>query len=166
MERGCGAPGPAREVICIIDSSPKRAGGGAARKVGLGPLVMRMAFLCLAVVVMAGAGCVTKKQEKLEAQRAYVAGQQQAMQAATAARQQQQGPVVFVQGQVQNPVVPWEEGMKLSEAIVAADYTAFMNPRLIRVIRSGQIVGEFQGVDLLHHKDMELEAGDTVLVIP
>jgi hypothetical protein len=121
--------------------------------------------LCLAL--LAGAGCVSQKKAHLEAQQAYAAGQQQAMQAAMQAqRQPKQGPVVFVQGQVRNPVVPWEEGMKVSQAIVAAEYTAFMNPRLVRVLRNGQVVGEIKGIDLLHHEDMDLEEGDTVLIVP
>jgi hypothetical protein len=128
-------------------------------------LTMRTALLCLCVAVVGGAGCVSRKQEQSEARRAYVAGQEQAMQSAMRAREEQ-GPVVFVQGQVNHPAVPWEEGMKLSQAIVAAEYTAFMNPRLIRVIRGGQVVGEFKGVDLLHHQDMELDNGDTVLLVP
>jgi hypothetical protein len=121
--------------------------------------------LCVAVAVVAGAGCVSQKKEQLEARRAYVAGQEQAMQAAMRARQEQ-GPVVFVQGQVNHPAVPWEEGMKLSQAIVAAEYTAYMNPRLVRVLRNGQVAGEFKGIDLLHHQDMELENGDTILLVP
>jgi hypothetical protein len=56
--------------------------------------------------------------------------------------------------------------MKLSQAVVAADYTGFMNPTLIRVLRNGQPAGEFKGVDLLHHQDMELEDGDTVVIVP
>jgi hypothetical protein len=124
------------------------------------------AILCLLFIDMTGAGCVSKKKEELESRRAYVAGQQQAMQAAAITARQQQGPVVFVQGQVRNPIVPWEEGLKLSQAIVNADYTAFMNPRLVRVLRDGQVVAEFQGVDLLHRQDMELESGDTVLIVP
>jgi len=128
---------------------------------------MRTAVLCLLLAVVAGAGCVSQKKAQMEARQAYLAGQEQATQAAMQARQQQQqGPVVFVQGPVRNPVVPWEEDMTLSQAIVAADYTAFMNPELIRVIRNGQVAGEFKGIDLLHHQDMALEAGDTVIVMP
>jgi hypothetical protein len=121
--------------------------------------------LGLCLVVMAGAGCVSQKKEQLEARRAFVAGQEQGMQAAMRARQDQ-GPVVFVQGPVRNSAVPWEEGMKLSQAVVAAEYTAYMNPRLVRVLRNGQVAGEFKGIDLLHHADMELENGDTVLIVP
>jgi hypothetical protein len=126
---------------------------------------MRAVVLCLLIAIAAGAGCVSEKKAQWEARQAYVAGQEQAMQAAMKARQQQ-GPIVFVQGQVRNAVVEWQEGMKLSQAIVAADYTGFTNPRLIRVLRNGQVAGECKGIDLLHHEDMELEEGDTVLIIP
>ena len=128
-------------------------------------LTMRMSVLCLLLAVLAGAGCVSRKKAQAEARRAYVAGQEQAMQAAARARQQQ-GPVVFVQGPVRNPVLPWEEGMKLSQAVAAAEYTGYMNPRLIRVLRNGQAAGELKGIDLLHHQDMGLEDGDTILIVP
>jgi hypothetical protein len=127
---------------------------------------MRTVVLSILLAILAGAGCVSQKKAREQSREAYVAGQEQAMQAAQRTAREQRGPVVFVQGQVTHPVVPWEEGMKLSEAIVAAEYTGFMNPRLIRVTRNGQTVGEFQGIDLLHHQDMELEDGDTVLVVP
>jgi hypothetical protein len=121
--------------------------------------------VCLCLALISGAGCASQKKKQLESQRAFVAGQEQAMQAAMRARQEQ-GPVVFVQGQVRNSAVPWEEGMKLSQAVVAAEYTAFMNPRLVRVMRAGKVAGEFKGIDLLHHEDMELQNGDTILIVP
>jgi hypothetical protein len=117
------------------------------------------------LAALAAGGCVSKKKEQLAAQQAYIAGQQQAMQAAAQARQQQ-GPVVYLQGPVRNPVIEWKEGLTLSQAIVAADYTGFMNPVLIRVLRNGQVAGEFKGIDLLHHQDMDLEEGDTVIITP
>lgn len=126
---------------------------------------MRTVGFCVLLAVMAGAGCVSEKRAKLEARQAYVAGQEQAAQAAIQARQQQ-GPVVFVQGPVNHPVVQWEEGMKLSKTIVTSEYTGFMDPRLIQVLRSGQVVGEFKAIDLLNHHDMDLEAGDTVVIVP
>jgi len=128
---------------------------------------MRSGVLCILFAVLAGAGCVSEKKAQLEARQAYVAGQEQAMQAAMQARQQQQqGPVVFMQGPVSHPVVAWQEGMKLSQAIVTAEYTGFMNPRLIQVLRNGQVAGELKGIDLLHHEDLELEEGDTVVIVP
>jgi len=152
---------PSRATMGKISFAPSRLRAFALKSTGL----VQWLQLGLCIAVVAGAGCVTKKKEQLEERRAFVAGQEQAMQAAMRARQDQ-GPVVFVQGQVRNSAVPWEEGLKLSQAIVTAEYTGFMNPRLIRVLRNGQVAGEFKGIDLLHHQDMELENGDTVLIVP
>ncbi|HEX3989066.1 MAG TPA: hypothetical protein VHZ30_06520 [Verrucomicrobiae bacterium] len=121
-------------------------------------------WLMLAVIFAAG-GCVSSRKAKMEAGQAYIQGQQQAMQAQQRAIQAQ-GPCVFFQGPVRNQIVPWREGMKLSEAIVAADYTAFMNPEMIRVMRNGQVAGELKGIDLLRHQDLELQPGDTVIILP
>jgi hypothetical protein len=117
------------------------------------------------VLTLAAAGCVSRKKAQMEASQAYANGQQQALQAQQRAPQVQ-GPAIFVQGPVQNPVVPWNDGMTLSQAIVAANYTGFMNPRLVRVLRDGQVVGELKGIDLLHHQDMDLQSGDTVIILP
>lgn len=126
---------------------------------------MRMVFLLTLALGMATAGCVSEKKARLEAQQAYASGQQQALVAQQRA-QMDRGPVVFLQGQVQNPVVPWHDGMTLSEAIVDGVYTGFMNPRVIRVLRGGQVAGELQGVDLLHHQDLDLEPGDNIIIVP
>jgi hypothetical protein len=121
-------------------------------------------WLILALSILA-TGCVTKKKAQMEARQAYANGQLQALQAQQRA-QMAQGPVVFVQGPVQNPVVPWHDGMTLSQAIVDANYTAFMNPNLVRVLRNGQVVGELKGIDLLHHQDIDLQPGDNVIISP
>ncbi len=125
---------------------------------------MRRIVFCLWLAVGVGAGCVSEKKAHLEAQQAYVAGQQQAMQAALQAQQQQQKPVVLVRGPVQNMVVDWQEGLKLSQAIVTAVYTGYRSPELIQVLRNGEVVGQFRGIDLINHEDMELQAGDTVMI--
>jgi hypothetical protein len=41
-----------------------------------------------------------------------------------------------------------------------------MNPMLVRVTREGQIIAELKGSDLLRHKDVDLQPGDIVDVIP
>ena len=115
--------------------------------------------------MIAAPGCVSNKKAQMEARQAFVSGQEQALQAQQHA-QQAKGPAVFLQGPIRNPVVPWEDAMTLSQAIVTAVYTGFMNPRIIRVLRDGQVAGEFQGIDLLHHQDMDLQPGDTVIVVP
>jgi len=118
------------------------------------------------LALLAAAGCVSQKKARDQARQAYLAGQQQAMMQSAQRARQQEGPVVFMQGPVRNPVVPWEPGLTLSQAIVKAEYTEFMNPLLVRVIRHGQIAAECKGIDLLHHQDMELEDGDTILIVP
>ena len=114
------------------------------------------------LLVLFLAGCVSQREAGLEARQAYMAGQQQAAQQQRA----QQPPQVTIRGPVRNPVVPWVENMTLAKAIVDADYTGFMNPILVRVIRNGQMVEEMKGIDLLHGHDFPLEAGDMVEIVP
>ncbi len=120
---------------------------------------MRHAIVILLVLFLAG--CVSRKQADLQARQAYMAGQAQAAKE----WQSQQPPEVVVRGPVRNPVVPWTEGLTLAKAIVDADYTGFMNPILVRVIRNGQMIEEMKGSDLLHHRDVPLEPGDIVDIV-
>lgn len=80
--------------------------------------------------------------------------------------QSQRPPEVVVRGPVRNPVLPWTEGLTLAKAIVDADYTGFMNPILVRVIRNGVMIEEMKGIDLLHGRDVPLEPGDIVDIVP
>jgi hypothetical protein len=114
------------------------------------------------VLTMLLAGCESKKTADLEARQAYMAGQQQAVK-----QWQSQRPLqVVVQGPVRYPVVPWEENLTLTKAIVTADYTGFLNPKLIRVIREGQVIEELQGIDLLKGRDVPLQPGDIIALVP
>ncbi|HZM02663.1 MAG TPA: hypothetical protein VFC44_06540 [Candidatus Saccharimonadales bacterium] len=117
-------------------------------------------FLFLAI--LCAAGCVTKKEEAMRARQAYMAGQQPGPPPQAALPPGE--PFVLLRGSVQHPALPWTHGMTLANAIVAADYTGFMNPILVRVIRQGQIVDECKGVDLLHGHDFPLESGDIILL--
>jgi hypothetical protein len=114
------------------------------------------------LLVLLLAGCVSKKDADLRARQAYMEGQAQAAKQ----WQSQRPPMVVVRGPVRNPSVPWTEEMTLAKAIVAADYTGFMNPILIRVIRDGQMIEEIKGIDLLHGHDVPLQAGDLVDIVP
>jgi hypothetical protein len=126
---------------------------------------MRTFFRLILALSVAAGGCVTRNKARMEASQAYLRGQQQAAQAQQNA-QQVQGPAVFLQGPVQHTIIPWSDGMTLSAAIVDAVYTGFMNPVMVRVLRGGQVAGELKGIDLLHHQDMDLEPGDTVIIVP
>ena len=105
-------------------------------------------------------GCETKSRARFEARQAYVEGQQQAL--------EQSGPkpkIVTVTGQVRNPVIPWTEDLTLAKAIDAAQYTGYLNPRLIRLIRDGQPT-DIKPSALLNGQDMPLQPGDTIQVVP
>ena len=114
------------------------------------------------LLILLLAGCVSKKEAELKAQQAYMAGQAQAAKQ----WQSQRPPEVVVRGPVRNPVLPWTEGLTLAKAIVDADYTGFMNPILVRVIRNGVMIEEMKGIDLLHGRDVPLEPGDIVDIVP
>ena len=114
-------------------------------------------FLCwLALLAIAITGCTTNSNAKAQAQSAYAAGQQQALERALQARNS-----VTVLGPVRNPLVPWTEDLTLAKALVAADYYAKTNPREILIVRQGRALP----VDVNHllgGEDIPLQAGDVV----
>ncbi|MGD0816093.1 MAG: hypothetical protein ABSA83_21075 [Verrucomicrobiota bacterium] len=118
-----------------------------------------MVTLC---IVLLFAGCVSKKQAELQAHQAYMAGQAQAAKQ----WQAEKPPQVVVQGPVSNHIIPWTEGLTLAQSIVDANYTGFMTPKFVRVVRNGQLIESLKGIDLLHHEDVPLEAGDIVNIVP
>jgi len=121
---------------------------------------MRALAICLTLLFLCG--CQTRREADLKARQAFVAGQEQAL----ARQRAPAGPAVTVQGLVTNPSVPWTEGMTAAQAIVAANYTGFMNPSVVRVFRAGRVVLECRGVDLLRGKDTALQPGDVVQLTP
>jgi hypothetical protein len=114
----------------------------------------------LSILVSSLTGCETRSEARLEAQRAFVAGQEQVLE-----QSRPKQPVVTVKGPVRNPVIPWTEDLTLARAVYAADYTGYLRPRLIRVTRKGETT-EFKSSELLAGQDMPLEAGDVVEVVP
>ena len=114
----------------------------------------------LSILLSATTGCETKSRARLEARQAYIEGQEQAL-----AQSRPKTPIVTVTGPVRNSVIPWTDQLTLAKAIVAADYTGYLNPRLIRVIRDGQAI-EIKPSALLNGQDMPLQAGDTIQVVP
>ena len=117
--------------------------------------------ISIIVLICVLAGCVSKKTADERARQAFQAGQDQAAKQ----WQEKRPPEVVVRGPVRNPAIPWTEDLTLAKAIVDADYTGFMNPVLVRVIRNGQMVEEVKGIDLLHGQDFPLEAGDIVDIV-
>jgi hypothetical protein len=114
----------------------------------------------LSILLSFTTGCETKTRARLEARQAYVEGQQQALE-----QSRPKPPIVTVTGPVRNSIIPWTEELTLAKAIVAADYTGYLNPKLIRVIRDGQPT-DIKPSALLAGEDMPLQAGDTIQVVP
>jgi hypothetical protein len=115
---------------------------------------MRPLFCGLIFVALAFSACTTKSGARRDAEAAFQSGQQLG--------QQQQQPVVFFRGYVRRLAVPWVEGLTLAQALVQADYTGALDPRLITVTRGG----ELHRIDvrrlLSGREDPLLEPGDLV----
>ncbi|HXR06441.1 MAG TPA: hypothetical protein VN765_03865 [Candidatus Acidoferrum sp.] len=113
----------------------------------------------MSTLLFFAAGCETKSRARLEAQRAYVQGQEQAL-----AQSRAKPQIVAVKGQVRNPVIPWTEDLTLAKAIVAAEYTGYLNPRLIRLFHDGQTT-DIKPSALLMGQDMPVAPGDTIEIL-
>ena len=103
-------------------------------------------------------GCVTKSKADAQVREAYLAGQNAAL------RQQQaqaQAPGVTVIGPVQNPDVPWVEGLTLTQAIATAKYLGQHDPKEIILTRQGESA-KLAPKMLLNGADVPLEPGDTI----
>ena len=121
---------------------------------------MNVIILILIVAGLA-AGCTTKSSARAEAQaaaqRAYLAGQNDALQKQLALQQN----LVTVLGPVQNSTVPWVAGLTLAQAIATANYLSADEPAQITLTRQG----EDATVDpqtLLNGVPIPLEAGDVI----
>jgi hypothetical protein len=92
--------------------------------------------------------------------KAFTTGQQQAEQ-----QMKLRETTVTIRGPVRNPAVPWTEGLKLSQALVAAEYNGFTDPRNIMVIRKGQVFQINPRRLANGQTDVDLQAGDIIEVV-
>jgi hypothetical protein len=104
-------------------------------------------------------GCVSRSKAKLDAQGAYLEGQQKVL-----AEQQAKEPAVWFHGDIRIPRVAWMEGLKLSQALLSAQYTGNWDPRLITVTRNGELYQVNARRLLRGQDDPLLEPGDVVEV--
>jgi hypothetical protein len=134
---------------------------------------MKFRFILTAlamVAVLASAGCVSKKVAAAQARAAYLAGQRDAM--AQIVQQSASGVaepspdlaaitnITFV-GPVENPVVPWSNGLTLAKAIVAAVYHSAVDPTMIVIKRAHQEI-QIEPSRLLNGGDFPLLPGDVI----
>ena len=107
--------------------------------------------------LMTVCGCVTRSKAQAAARAAYAAGQRDAYASIAAAQRMN----IKVFGPVQNPEVPWVEGLTLAQAIATANYDARGNPTEIILLRRGESA-TVDPRDLLNGHDVPLEPGDTI----
>jgi hypothetical protein len=121
---------------------------------------VKIVFLILMLAGLA-AGCTTKSAARAEAQaaaqRAYLAGQNDALQKQLAAQQN----LVTVLGPVQNSIVPWVAGLTLAQAIATANYLSADEPTQIILTRQGEDA-TIDPQALLNGVPIPLEAGDVI----
>ncbi len=112
------------------------------------PIILFLALLA--------SGCVSKSRSRMEAQNAFLAGQNEALR-----QQQPEAAGVMVLGAVQNSKVPWVEGLTLTQAIATANYTGLREPKQIILTRQGESA-TLDAKILLNGAVVPLEAGDVV----
>jgi hypothetical protein len=124
-------------------------------------LLFPLAFAALLSIILSfTTGCETKSRARLEARQAYVEGQEQALE-----QSRPKPPVVTVTGPVHNRVIPWTDQLTLGQAYLAAEYTGYIRPRLLRVTRDGQ-TAEIKFSALVNGEDLPLQPGDAIQVVP
>jgi hypothetical protein len=116
-------------------------------------------ILALLLLTFSITGCVSKSKAKLNAQAAYLEGQQKVL-----AEQAAQQTSVWFRGDIRNPRVAWIEGLTLSQALLTAQYTWNSDPRLITVTRNGEVYQVSAKLLLRGEDDPLLEPGDIVEV--
>jgi len=101
-------------------------------------------------------GCVSKQAADDQARRAFDAGMQQGRKEAEVRLTQ-----VLIRGPVQQPAVPWRDGLTLAQAIVEAVYTAAKDPVAISITRNNRVL-PVNLDELLRGVDIPLLAGDVI----
>jgi len=115
----------------------------------------------LSIIAALSSGCTTRSQAQAQARAAYLAGQN----AALRQQLQDQAPGVTVNGPVQNPHVPWVDGLTLAQAIATADYLDARAPKQIIITRNGESATLDPNV-LLNGTDIPLQPGDVIELQP
>jgi len=117
--------------------------------------------ICLLLIAVTVSGCVSKSKADARAKAAFAAGRQQAFFQMQEARRVN----IRVLGSVNNPEIPWADGLTLAQVVVAADYTGSRDPKEIIVTRQREVI-RVTPKNLLHGGDVPMEPGDTVEIKP
>ena len=117
--------------------------------------------LVIIIAVLAGlvTGCTSKSKARAQAQNAYLAGQNAALQSTL------QTTGVTVIGPVQNTHVPFVAGLTLAQALATAYYTGPGTPSQIILTRKGEDA-TLDPNDLDRAAQFMLEPGDLITLKP
>jgi type II secretory pathway pseudopilin PulG len=115
---------------------------------------MKLLIILLVLATLAG-GCTSKSMARAQAQQAYLAGQNAALQRAA------QAGGITVNGPVQNHNVPWVVGLTLTQAIATANFLGPDAPTQIILTRQGED-GVTDPQTLLNGAQIPLEPGDMI----
>ncbi len=113
------------------------------------------------IAAMLLSGCVTKAKARVDAQKAFLAGQQEAL--ARIQRSQPHGPNITLIGPVRNPTVTWNPDLTLARALVEAEYYGAADPSEIYIVRNG-VAFRVDPRQLLSGQDVPLKPGDLVQI--
>lgn len=122
-------------------------------------MLRRLIFFVATVACVTG--CASKPDPHRQAEAAFQAGQQQALQQLYESK----FPVVTVLGPVRFPKLDWTKELTLARAIIAAGYQGIADPREI-VLRRGNEEVRISPKELLTGKDWPLQSGDRIEIIP
>jgi hypothetical protein len=107
-------------------------------------------------------GCTTKSRAREDALRAYIRGQHEA---GTRPASPTGQPHVRVLGEVARRDVPWEDGLTVARALLAAEYRGARDPAAILIVRGGQRHAVNVRRLLSGTEDPELQPGDVLEII-
>lgn len=119
-------------------------------------LPILLALLCLA------SGCVSKATADARAKAAFMAGRQQALSSPTPAPQ---GPVVQVNGNVQNHQIPWFQGLGLIQTLLQAHYLGQGDPTQVSIEREGETI-PVDVRQVMQGQDVPLQQDDIIELEP
>ena len=114
----------------------------------------------LSVAMLVLTGCVSENTAKARERAAFTAGEKRG------AAMQSDMHVIWVVGNVQQPLVTWTADLTLAKAIVAANYQGAGDPGMITVFRNGQPPVQVFPKRILKGFDMPLLAGDRIEIHP
>ncbi len=112
--------------------------------------------LIILSLILGLTGCTTRTTARLEAQNAYLSGQN-----AVLRQQQAQGAGVTIKGSVQIQQVAWVAGLTLAQAVATANYLGEKAPKEIILTRQGESA-TLDAKILLNGPEISLEIGDVI----